>query len=163
MRSLAQAILVGSIMFGAAGCTSVSSTYITRNPFGCGWKTKYLRGAPVTVWVPSHLELRVTETRYLFNGELVMDGKEPLTTRGVEIFVREKKEVFTVDFVRTGGGTAEVTADYHKDQYFSKSTGSIEDTNHRIDRGAATASLHFENTALAGFASHAEYVTLGSV
>ena len=100
----------------------MSSTYITKNPFGCGWQTKHLRGAPVTVWVPSHLEIRIKENRYLFDGTLVMDetGKAA-TTRHVEIQVREKREVFTVDFVRPGAGTAEITADF-KNQYLSNVT-----------------------------------------
>src|SRR5690349_6334477 len=99
-------------IFGLFGCMSVSSTNVTRNPFGCGWTTKHLRGAPVTVSVPSHLEIRVKEIRYIYGDALLMDKvpiqvdgavalKEvPAVTREVEVFVREKKEVFTVDFVR---------------------------------------------------------------
>src|ERR1051325_1899316 len=140
MKALGQCALAVSTLVGLIGCTSVSSTYITRNPFGCGWKTKHLRGAPVTVTVPSHLEVRVKEVRYMYNGALLKDKvpqqvgadvvltEVPAVTREVEVFVREKKEVFTVDFVRPAGGIGDFTIDFNdKEQYFTRVKGDVTD------------------------------------
>jgi hypothetical protein len=114
-----------------AGCTSIKSTFVERKPYGCGWDTRHLRGVPITVKVPTHLEVKVKETHYMS----VRDGKETLillpggkrlATRSVEVNTRLKDEVFTVDFVKPAAGMADTKTSYHN-QYFKKITGAVKD------------------------------------
>ena len=42
------------------------STHVVHKPRECTWETKKLHGVPITVKVPSQLEVRVIETKYLF-------------------------------------------------------------------------------------------------
>ena len=48
----------------AAGCRSATSTHVMPNPYVGGWDTKKIRGVPITVKVPTHLEVRVIEKRF---------------------------------------------------------------------------------------------------
>jgi len=59
----------------------------------------------------------------------MVDGKEiAVTTRDVEVFVREKKEVLTVDFVKPAAGTADLTVDYNElTPYPTKVSGAVTD------------------------------------
>jgi hypothetical protein len=126
MRPINLAAALALFLATATGCTSISTTHVKRDPFTCGWDTKHLRGVPVTVKVPTHLEVRVIETQYLFGRSPITIHGVPFATRRVEYAVREKDEIFTVDFVRPAAGTG--SADISFDgQYFKTVNGNIDD------------------------------------
>src|SRR5713101_2306612 len=126
------AILAGACCLcvaAAAGCHSVQSTQIERSPEECGWKLTRLYGIPITVKLPSHLEIKIVENRYYIpdlNDFLRDPSNNIVTTRHVLYEVREKDEVFTVDTMRPAAGTAEVHATMDS-QYFTSLKGKIED------------------------------------
>src|SRR5437868_3384845 len=112
-------------LLALTGCTSIRSTHVMHNPRECTWDKKHLHGIPITVKVPSQLEVRVVETKFLLDGRMLLTlddvTKVPLATRRVETDVREKDEIFTVDFVRPAAGVSELEADI-KNQYFTSIT-----------------------------------------
>lgn len=126
------------------GCRSAASTYVQPDPEHGGWSTRHLRGVPITVKVPTHLEVRVVERQYLNKGE-------PVTVltcaRRVELDVREKDEVFTVDAVRPGAGTLNYKATFDK-QYFKTFDSKVEDkTIEAVTNAIATITPSLKNLA----------------
>lgn len=119
------------VTFGVVSCKSAVSTHVTPNPNGGGWCTNKLRGVPVTVKVPTHLEIRVVERRFLAKdgkGALTTADKHPVVARHVEMDVREKDEVFTVDAVRPASGTLAMKATFDENEQFFKTYNSkVED------------------------------------
>ena len=85
---------------------------------------------PVTVKIPTHVEVRIVEQRYLqSDGHLLAtdkDGKVPLVTTRVDYFVREKEEVMLVDSNRPAAGTLTYAATF-KGQFFDGYNTKIDD------------------------------------
>jgi hypothetical protein len=135
MRRTACLIAMAAFLSGASACTSISSTHVKRNPEACGWDTKHLRGVPITVKVPTHLELKVIETQYLFGNSPICVNGIPHATRRVEHTVREKDEIFTVDFARPAAGTGSADITF-EGQYLKSVNGSIDDRTLRDITGA---------------------------
>ena len=63
-RWLWSVALGGCTIASSAGCTTIKSTEVKKDPSGCGWTTKKYRGMPITVKVPSSIRLTIKETRY---------------------------------------------------------------------------------------------------
>jgi hypothetical protein len=125
-RSLSAAVLFGSVVL-LVGCRSAVSTHVTRSQEDCGWDTRKLRGVPVTVKIPTHLELRVMERRYVnADGGPLVVGNDCLTARRVEVSVREKDEMFTVDAVRPAAGKIDYSAEF-RGQFFKSFNSKVED------------------------------------
>lgn len=165
LKITTRSMICGSLVC-MSSCTSAVSTHVTPDPVRGGWATNNLRGIPITVKVPTHLELRVTERRYIdSNGKYVRitprnqetstppaPGANPpngstnsnsnasagvqtqtsitdnpiLSTRSIEVTVREKDEVFTVDAVRPASGTLAYQAEF-RGQYFKTFNSKVED------------------------------------
>ena len=117
----------------ALGCRSAVSTHVEPDPVNGGWAKTHLRGIPITVTVPTGLEIRIVEHRYFEvpSGcvpQPVLDWNlQPLITRHVEYDIREKQEVFTVDAVRPAAGTLTYSSDF-KGQYFTDFNAKNNDT-----------------------------------
>ena len=118
----------------ATGCRSAVSTHVAPDPSGTFWETKRLRGVPVTVKLPTHLDVRVVERRYLRSTEtngikaftpLEIGGVE-FVSRHVEFQVREKDQVFLVDAVRPAAGKQTYNAEFDG-QYFKEFDTRVED------------------------------------
>jgi hypothetical protein len=130
-----QGRLVRSACLGVAcalltvGCRSIVSTHVTPDPIEGGWNTRKIGGVPVTVSLPTHLEIRVVERRYYQPG----GNFEPVpgaTVRYVTEKVQHKDHVFMVDAVRPGAGTLKQSAEFKNDknpQFFSKYESKVED------------------------------------
>jgi hypothetical protein len=114
---------------GTVGCRSAKSTHVEPDPYKGGWKTKHLRGVPVTVKVPTHIEVRIVKKHYIQpNTKLPLRDKDGITVSVLEIehTIREKDEVFTVDAVRPGAGTLDYNATFDN-QYFRTFTANSSD------------------------------------
>ena len=98
------AFTVGAVLL--IGCRSAMSTHVVPDPVEGGWKTVRMRGIPVTVKMPTHLEVRVIERRYLAPGTF----EKFHTALIVEHEIREKDQVFTVDSVRPAAGNLTYSA-----------------------------------------------------
>jgi hypothetical protein len=123
---------LGLIPF-VSGCRTAISTHVVPDPEG-GWATKKIRGIPVTVNVPTHLEIRVTERRYYQPGgkfEPVKDVNcNPVFSRHICEEVKEKAQLVFVDTVRPGAGTLAMGAGFSNDknkQFFSSYDSNIDD------------------------------------
>lgn len=118
--------LAASAVFGAAvtGCRSAVSTHVTPDPVHGGWDKKKIRGVPVTLKVPTHMEVRVMQRRYL-------DPKSGLTLQEavyVEDEIRHKDQLFFVDAVRPAAGisTSGFTAQTDQ-QFFASYNTTVDD------------------------------------
>lgn len=129
-RSLRLALIgVSACGLALTGCRSTVSTHVTPDPLEGGWNTKKLRGIPVTVMVPTHLEVRVIERRFYQPGGdfAAVPGA---TTRLVQQTVREKEQVFMVDAVRPAAGTLTHSAGFdntQNPQFFSSYNSRVDD------------------------------------
>jgi hypothetical protein len=120
----------------ASGCSSIHSTHLKRNEDICGWDTKHLHGIPITLDVPEKFNIEIIETRFYYkdgqgNGKVLYDAKDgkPIVTRNVNVSVKNKKEIFTVDFIKPGAGQLTTGVDLDaKNQYFSEINNKITDT-----------------------------------
>ena len=127
---------------GFAGCSTMKSTMLNRldndmmvgnsnGEPGCHCDAKPSEGMPITVRVPTHLDVEITEMYYL----AVVDGKlQELHTdhRNLDINSKlvETEKVFTVDFPRPASGVLKynVTMGTDKDsQYFKQIKNEITD------------------------------------
>ena len=110
------------------GCRSAVSTHVIPCPDGVGWETKRIRGVPVTVKLPTHLEVRIIERRYIdpITKDVLKVGAGDLVTKHVEYYVREKDEVFLVDSVKPASGTLTYKAEFDG-QFFKSFNSKIED------------------------------------
>jgi hypothetical protein len=92
---------------------------------------RHFKGIPITLEVPTHLEIFITETVYRKlkeDGESVV-WEEPLDLRiyNVRTNVVRTKKLFTVDFKRPAAGTLEIDAQLSDEQYFKKITSKLQD------------------------------------
>ena len=127
-RPWTAAFVLGCAAAVASGCHSVEATHVERVRDGCGWLTTPLHGIPVTVRLPSHLEIKIIENRYYdpVTQKFLSDNGQPVATRHVLYEVREKEEVFLVDPVRPAAGDAEAHATF-ENQFFKTLSGKVDD------------------------------------
>lgn len=98
-------------------------------------KIHHTRGVPITLEVPTHVDVFVTEKYYLQRGRdgLLAEVKSSRMGRrnlGVRMVPVKTKKVFTVDFQRPAAGTLQYDLTFQQDeqlQYFERIANSIED------------------------------------
>ena len=136
-------VLVGLLF--VTGCTSFRSTVLHRNdndsltPQRCWRSTK---GIPVTLKVPSHLEISILEVYQRIPGRIEDEQVIPpevvtLTKPGqarlldVKAELKYTPKVFTVDFARPLAGTLNLSGgdaiSIDSEQYFAKIKGTVTD------------------------------------
>ena len=140
-------VLILAVLFAAPGCTLVKSTMVSRQddnsfvgqsngePQEHG-KTRPFRGVPVALKVPTHVDVKVTETYFIqADGvgeerklrEVVFDDPKISRNLNVTITPITTKKLFTVDFVRPAAGTLDYSAEFTDEQYFSSIENTITD------------------------------------
>ena len=129
---------------GIAGCNSISSTALNRTDGdvfvgtsngngGPRCITKPFKGVPITVRVPTHVDIVVKEKVDLYyqGGEL-SSIKPCRRTLFVEPELIQTEKVFTVDINRPFSGDADYTLDFDpagkNPQYFTQVKAKIVDT-----------------------------------
>lgn len=155
--SMARSIMALGWILSLVGCQSFSSTMLNRlgdNSFignsngyaDCANGARPFKGIPITLQVPSHLDVFIDEVYYL-QGETKTCGEgedqtisyttinEPLSddsSRTRILNVRTKliktKKVFTVDYKRPGSGSLNSNTTFSDEQYFKSITNSLTDT-----------------------------------
>ena len=132
------------------GCTSFTSTILNRlddnsfvsssNGEPCIHESaRPFKGIPITLQVPSHLDIYIDETYFLQKstdagiadngGDIYVMEESPVgTLRGVRADVIKSKKVFFVDFKRPASGTLDMGATFNDEQYFKSITSRLEDT-----------------------------------
>lgn len=128
MRSRFTALwLLSALAF--AGCTSMSSTMLTRNESNLCWqKIKHLKGVPITVKVPTHLKVYVYEKHFLEerDGQIQVVKLDFVIRDFASEFLYTEK-VFTVDFKRPAAGSYNLDLDLTEDQYIQKISHDVTD------------------------------------
>ena len=110
-------VLLATFTLVPIGCTSMRSTMINRyeddtfagNSNGDLKRhdmARPFKGVPITIKVPTHVDVKIIETSYLFdNGSGLSEFKLMYPHRDVEIVTIETEKVFTVDFKRPISGS----------------------------------------------------------
>lgn len=123
--------LLACVLLTQIGCTSMSSTMLTRDESNQSWTRKNgLKGVPITLKVPTHVQLTVFERHFLVNDE---DGhahrlKLPFVVRDFSQEFIYSEKIFTVDFKRPAAGTYNLHLDLTDDQYIQKLQHDVTDT-----------------------------------
>ncbi len=156
-------ILIASCFCCLIGCQSFSSTMLNRlgdnsfvgnsNGYGkAGSQARPFKGIPITLQVPSHLDVYIDEVYYLQDGGDKAQIVEPLAdTRILKVRTEliKTKKVFTVDYKRPGSGTLNSNTQLSDEQYFKSISNSIIDTT-------ITDSAALLNTVLTGRSTSAD-------
>jgi len=112
------------------GCTSMTSTMLTRDESNQFWTRKgKLKGVPITLKVPTHVQLTVFETHYLIRDEQGITHRLPLPFV-VRDFSQEfiyTEKIFTVDFKRPAAGLYNLHLLMTDDQYIAKLQHDVTD------------------------------------
>jgi hypothetical protein len=117
------------IVFGTAGCASVKSTFLERDPEGKNWipSTGTVNGIPFTIAVPSYVKVQLVKQYHYATPQagkaavqlqtIGPDGNTqvPLVTYDFRHEVIEEKKVVLVDFKRPAAGKFAFEANIDKD------------------------------------------------
>ncbi|MGC3967426.1 MAG: hypothetical protein QM775_08675 [Pirellulales bacterium] len=132
-RSAALALAM-IVAVGTSGCTSIRSTFLTRDAANAGWERHcHLDGIPITLKVPTHIKLYVFDKHYL---ELVTmpDNSKQIVPIELDVPVRDfaqeflfTEKIFTVDFKRPAAGSANLRLEMTDEQYFNKIQHDVTD------------------------------------
>jgi hypothetical protein len=136
--------LVLLLACGSAGCASFHTTIVDRldndSLIADPCQGRCLRGVPVTLRVPTHVEVRITETQMLVSkkhddgkatAEFVPDicGGRKVATQMIYT-----KKVFLVDFKRPAAGTLDLAGtdeqsglQFDQEQFFSSVNAKVEE------------------------------------
>ena len=110
MRRLLTLIVLGTIAIGA-GCNSIRTTALDRSENGalsCSPQTSALKGVPVMLKVPTHIEVKVYQRDFWYQdtgSEKLVLVPNQLQTRYVKTEVKETEQMFLVDPKRPAAGT----------------------------------------------------------
>lgn len=138
-QSLRQTLLALCVV-ATSGCTSLRSTIINRyeDDTYAGNSNGELkrhdmarpyRGVPITIKVPTHVDVKIIETSYMYNvDDSLRELKLSTPHREVDIKTIETDKVFIVDFKRPLSGSLNYKATFGDDQYFDEVSGKLEDT-----------------------------------
>ncbi|MSR57640.1 MAG: hypothetical protein EXS05_08205 [Planctomycetaceae bacterium] len=119
------------------GCTSFSTTMLNRlddnsfvgNSNGEPHRNESARaykGIPITLQVPSHVDVYIEETYFLQEAEgsttdrTILEEAPVGRLFGVRAEIIKSKKVFLVDFKRPGSGTLDLDASFSDQQYFKQ-------------------------------------------
>lgn len=127
----------------SSGCKSYSTTALNRLGSGIftgdsngkpkpGCRTRPYKGIPVTLRVPTHLDIYIDETYFVKIDSGNKTASEPLAGRcrllNIRTQVIESEKVFTVDFKRPASGVLDLDLTFNQDeQYFSKIVSQLQD------------------------------------
>ena len=135
MNSGVRVSLICFVLIGVcSGCVSIRSIMLHRDESNLSWqKTRHLPGVPITLKVPTHLEVSVKEKHYLTTVkaggvERVERVKLDAPIRSVSTEFIKTEKIFTVDFKRPAAGTMKLSLEMKDDeQYFEKIQHEVED------------------------------------
>lgn len=116
-----------------AGCTSISSTLLTRDESNNCWeKHPHLKGIPITLNVPTHMKIYVYDKHFLSADEV--GGQDVIRPVETDIPIRDfshellyTDKIFTVDFKRPAAGSYNLRLDMSDKQYFEKIQHDVTD------------------------------------
>lgn len=128
-----------ALAISVSGCTSFKSTMLNRlddnsfvgNSNGMSFRnnaTRPFKGVPVTLQVPSHLDVFIDEVVYLTHNGDQLDAVNTGRLLNVRTQIVKTKKVVFVDFKRPGSGTLELDTKFSDQQYFTSIDSKLTDT-----------------------------------
>lgn len=122
-------LAISLILTYASGCKSISSQLLDRDEVNGSWRKTKLRGVPITLNVPTHVQIQIVDKTLLTAGSdrkavLVFDKDTKFRDVRTEFIIGKK--IFMVDLKRPAAGSLDYTAEF-SDQYFSKLQSKIND------------------------------------
>lgn len=144
-------VTAGGSLMATAACTSIKTTLFDADNYaGNGEREKRcLRGIPITMDVPTHIQITVTETSYFTKdttGRYVPACVPPTHSMKYDLIV--KKELYTVDFKRPAAGINDLKISFDggasNGQYFSSISQDVTDVT--IDKVAALIKQILDST-----------------
>ncbi|QDU05507.1 hypothetical protein V6x_52440 [Gimesia chilikensis] len=152
--------IIGCTLILLAGCSSFSTTAIDRteddtivvNP------TKPIKGIPVAIRVPTHLELSIIETTY-WEKKTSPKTKPSLerldtcrATRTVLHNIKETEKIFVVDPMKPGAGTQSYGFEFQSNgtdaEESSQGKGYLKNVKYKIDDTTITESAKLLRTVM---------------
>lgn len=143
-RRISTVITLGGVM-ALTSCTSIRSTiYDADNYSGCERQEKKLHGVPITIDVPTHVKITISETRFydipkVVDGVTIVKQNEITPVRQASYDLIAWKELYTVDFKRPMAGIMDLKLTFDEKtsggQYFNKIQHDVTDVT--IDKVAA--------------------------
>ena len=118
------------VLLTQIGCSSMSSTMLTRDESNQFWSRKgALKGVPITLKVPTHVQLTMFERHFLFKNS---EGQNvrlalPFVVRDFSQEFIYSEKIFTVDFKRPAAGLYNLNLDLSPDQYISELQHDVTD------------------------------------
>lgn len=118
-------------IFGCAlamsGCASYHSQLVDRDYCNTAWETENLKGIPVTLKVPTHIDVTVTAESWFKSGQpfCTQNGCQ-LVTHRVEDALVETEKIFTVDPKRPAAGSAKSEINF-SGQYIDSMKSEVND------------------------------------
>lgn len=123
-RHFIQSSLLLSI--GMAGCRSIESTFIQRNPFTNEIAGTSLDGYPITLKVPTHVRVTLYQNHFLTgtadSWQLIqVEGASgPLSAVSFSTQLVETEKIFTIDHKRPLAGQIQYGVNFTEDQYIDE-------------------------------------------
>ena len=98
------------VVLAVAGCNSIRTTVLDRTENGnlvCGNHSGHLKGVPVMVKVPTHIEVRIYQRDYWYANveNKLVPLEQQMATRFVDTKVQMTEQMFLVDPKRPAAGT----------------------------------------------------------
>lgn len=112
------------------GCNSFSTNFLHRDEGNFLWlKHQKLQGVPVTLKVPTHVRIDVTEKSYMLLNSNGIQQKSPgFPLRSVSYEPIQTEKIFLVDLKRPAAGTIGANLDFDADeQYFNSIKNEVDD------------------------------------
>ena len=141
-----------ALSVSAPGCTSFSSTFLHRDESNNCWeKERHLKGIPVTLTVPTHVQVSVVENHYLYldadTGQICrLKNKRQLRDANYS-FINTQK-LFVVDMKRPASGILQTNITLNPEQQYFESIqnqvanttiGSVSNLLSAVSGGSASA------------------------
>lgn len=128
----ARILLFGMVSLFITGCTSITSTLLTRDEGNSQWEqVTHLKGVPITLKVPTHVKVYIYETIYLETVEVGGIKKTeplqmPIPIRDFATEFIKTEKIFTVDFKRPAAGSYNLDVSL-EEQYLKEISHDVTD------------------------------------
>ena len=142
-------MILGASALALAGCTTIKSTILQRDQCNVSWQAVETKGIPITLEVPTHLQIVILDTAYYYKASGTAatvravsfgDSKAAFVTTDVQHNFLRTKKVFTIDPKHACAGDHEFRLDLAEDKQYLKKFESdvtdrtIEETSMALER-----------------------------
>lgn len=107
----------------SGGCSSIKGTLLQRDQGNFGWQKIEGEGIPITLEVPTHLQITIVDVKYAHRDAnlkwvLLTNGKAAVITTDVKHNFIKTKKIFMIDPKRPAAGDVSFKIDLAEDQQY---------------------------------------------